>query len=214
MIDFLRSTVEWRNWGMNALTISALGTFVLTVFQTRSFAKQARAIWNSVKGDSVSVTMFGYLQFYLMSFVLYGIAMKSIAMVVNGLLFICIIPILFGLCKYKKLTLLEKCSVAAFSVLPVAMAVTPYKQQLFFCMLAGLLVALACPAYEIWRNKDAGVFEVQVAVATMCTNIFWAAYAFMVWDVPLMLFNPLSCALMVVTICLWMRYRRSPVCVV
>ena len=68
MIDFLRSTVEWKNWGMNVLTISALGTLVLTVVQARSFAKQAKAIWNSGKGDSVSVTMFGYLQFYLVAF--------------------------------------------------------------------------------------------------------------------------------------------------
>lgn len=105
MVDFLRSTVEWKNWGMNLLTASALGTLVLTAIQSWSFAKQARAIWTNKNGDSVSVTMFGYLQFYLVSFVFYGIAMKSIAMMANGLLFICIIPIMFGLCKYKKITL-------------------------------------------------------------------------------------------------------------
>ena len=100
---------------------------------------------------------------------------------------------------------------AVFSLLPVVMAVTPYKQQLFLGMLAGLLVAFACPAYEIWRNRDAGIFEIRIDMATMSTNILWGVYAFMVWDVPLLLFNPLSFVLMVLTIFLWRKYRRKSI---
>ena len=214
MIDFLRDTVEWKNWGMNVLTLSAIGAVVITVFQAWSFTKQAMVIWDKKRGDSVSVMMFGYLLFHLMSFSIYGFAMKSITIMINGLLFVCIVPIVLGLKKFKKITQLERWCVSAFSILPILMAVTPYKQTLLLCILAVLLVALACPAYEIWRNKDSGVVEVRVTIASMVSNMFWGVYAFMVWDIPLMIFNPLSFILMICTLFLWIKYRRKPVYVV
>lgn len=211
MFDFLRSTVEWQNWGMNILTFSSIGAVIITGFQAWSFIKQSRAIWTSENGDSVSVTMFGYLLFYLISFVIYGLAARKITIIVNGLLFLCVIPIVIGLFKFKHVTRMERHCVAAFGMLPVIMFLTPHKQVFLLCLLACLLVAFACPVYEIWHNKDAGVVEVRVIIASMTANMFWGVYAFMVWDVPLLLFNPLSFALMVLTIFLWRKYRRKPI---
>lgn len=211
MVDFLRSTVEWRQWGVNTLTFSAIGTIVLTMFQAWSLNKQARLIWDNKKGDSVSVVMFSYMLFYLVSFIIYGFFMKSIAAMANGLLVVFVIPIFLGLFKFKQFTLVERWCVPIFCILPVAMIFSPHKQFLFFCMLSGLLIAFACPARELLRSKDSGFVEVRVIATTMVVNVFWAAYAFAVGDVPLMIFNPLSFVLMVATLLLWIKYKRRPV---
>lgn len=212
MLEFLSSTVEWKQLGFNMLTFSAIITIVLTLFQAWSLNKQARVIWDNKKGDSVSVTMFSYMLFYLISFFIYGFFMKSIAVMANGLLAIFVIPIFLGLCKFKQFTLAERCCIPAFCILPVAIIVSPHKQLLFLCMLGGLLIAFACPARELSRSKDSGFVEVRVIATTMVVNVFWAAYAFAVGDIPLMIFNPLSFMLMGFTLLLWMKYKRISVC--
>lgn len=212
MLEFLRSTVEWKQLGFNMLTFSAIITVVLTLFQAWSLNKQARVIWGNKKGDSVSVTMFSYMLFYLISFFIYGFFIKSIAAMANGLLAAFVIPIFLGLCKFKKFTSLERCCIPVFCVLPVAMLASPHKQSLFLFMLGGLLVAFACPARELLRSKDSGFVEVRVIVTTMVVNAFWFAYACALGDIPLMIFNPLSFVLMGFTLLLWMKYKRISVC--
>lgn len=213
-MNFLRSTIEWQQWGMNILTVSSTGAIILALFQAWSFTRQGMAIWRERSGDSVSVKMFVYLLFYLISFVIYGISMKKITMIINGLLFIPVISIVAGLIRFKPFTRIERYCLPLFSTMPIAMFFAPYKQALFFCMLVGLLIAFSCPPLEIWRNKDAGVVEIRVVVASMVTNLFWTIYALRVWDVPLIIFNPLSFFLMVTTLCLWRKYQRKPVCVI
>lgn len=211
ILDFLRSTVEWKNWGMNILTFSSIGAIIITMFQAWSFIKQSRTIWNKRSGDSVSMMMFGYALFHLMAFTVYGFAERGITIIINGLLFLCVIPIVIGLFKFKRITRAERHCVTAFGMLPAVMFFIPYKQIFLLCLLTCLLVAFAFPAYEIWRNKDAGVVEVRVTIASMTANMFWGVYAFMVGDVPLMIFNPLSFMLMVSTLLLWIKYKRRPV---
>lgn len=214
MLDFLRSTAEWQQWGMNMLTFSSIGAIVLTLIQAWSFIRQARRIWSERSGESVSVKMFGYLLFYLISFVIYGIAMRKVTMIINGALFIVVIPIVLGLCKFKVITKGEQLCLLLFGFMPVWMAISGQKELLFFGMLVGLLAAFACPAYEIWRNKNAGSVEVRVVIASMFTNAFWTAYALMVWDVPLIIFNPISFVLMVATLFLWKKYQRKSACAI
>lgn len=207
MQEFLRNSVEWQKWGMNVATISAIGATILTVFQGWSFIKQGQAIWRAKSGDSVSVLTFGYLYYYFMSFAVYALSMKSLVMLINGMLFLSILPITFGLAKFKRYTTWERILYSLFGIMPVWMFFAPYKKPLLLVFLGGLVVALLLPVREIWREKARGVVDIRFIVVGMITNIFWFVFALTCADdVPLLIINPVAFVISGITLWLWVKY--------
>lgn len=114
---FIVSSIEYQKWGMNIETISAIGAIILTVVQGWGFIKQAQAIWHEQSGDSIPVWMFGYLWCYFGSLIVYSFSARSAVMFINGLLFIGIAPVVIGLMKFKRHTVLERGCYPLFGVI-------------------------------------------------------------------------------------------------
>ena len=209
MSEILKSTVEYQNWGYNALTFSAIGTFLFTFLQMWSFGQQAKLVWVSRSGESVSVKMFSYWFFYWIAFSLYGVAGKSIAIAFNGLMFLATAPILLGLYKFKGFTRWEKISFSVFSLIPALMFYCPKAQKptLLLVLLMGVLFSITLQPYEIWQKKSAGSVEPKLLVVFALTSIFWFAYGIVIRDMPLIVFNPLAIVVLLITLGLWWKYK-------
>ena len=210
LMGLLKSTVEYQNWGYNALTFSAIGTFLFTFLQMWSFGQQNKRIWSSRSGEAVSVPMFSYWLFYWTAFLIYGVFGKSIAIVFNSLMFLTTIPILLGLYKFKGFVRREKILFGIFSLIPVAMFYCPQAQKpaLLLALLMGVLFSIALQPYEIWQKKSAGSVEPKLLVVFAVTAVFWFAYGIITKDIPLMIFNPLAIVVLLITLGLWRKYRK------
>ena len=60
MIEILEKTIEYKNFGLNALTISAIATIIFSLISGYGVGRQAWKIWSEKSGKSVSPIFFAY----------------------------------------------------------------------------------------------------------------------------------------------------------
>ncbi len=209
MLDILGGTYEWQNWGWNALTIGSLGTIVFTFVQGWGLWKQKQAIWNAESGESVSVSWFSYFTFFFIAFLFYGIHIASVAVIMNGLLAILHVPILVGLWRFKGFTRYEKIQLVPFAGMVPAMALLPWKDELFLIFSFGTLYSLGTQPWELWKTKKTGVVEIRLVGVYFLATFFWVIYSFAVGEWVLRITTPTSLILLGLTSVLWFKYRGN-----
>ncbi len=210
IIEFLKKTPEYQNFGMNALTVSAIGATAFTFLQAWGVRKQGNRIWNTKEGESVSVMFIGYSMFYFFAFLIYGAERLSITMTLNGLLALFHIRVMRGLLKFKGFTNIEWIWLFGFAILmvPGMLLLRGGEQEIFLLVLLfGIIFTLTRQTYEVWRAKSAGALEPKYLYVFLITNVFWFVYAMFVGAWPLMIFNPMAFILFTVNLALYYRYR-------
>lgn len=206
-MEFIQETLEYKAWGFNLITFCFFATIFFTLFQGWSFWKQNLVVWKK-GGESVSVTLFGYWCFYFITFGIYGIYKHTAAMMINGLLGFMCIPILVGLYKKKGFSRNEKIFLCTAPAMIPALVLLEQKDLFITILLFGILIAAGSQTYEIWKKKDAGSVDIRIVVVFSAASIFWFFYALKIDNLPLIIFNPLSLALLVLTAALWLKYKR------
>lgn len=209
MIEFLKNTVEYRQWGMNALTISFLFTLIFTGFQWWSYEWQKIKIVRNKSGEGVSVILFAYWIAYLTSLIVYGTYKSSLAMLVNGFLYIPCIFILIELWKYKGFAVLDIIAILCFAGMPVVMFVGENKDTIFLMFLFGILAPMLKQVYEILDSKDASDLDPRSMIVFMATNVFWFIYALKINHFALRVFNPISFLIFAIMLMLWKKYGKK-----
>lgn len=211
IIEVLKKTPEYQSFGMNALTMSAIGATVFTFLQGWGLWKQGRSIWDKRSGKSISVIFIAYSMFYFLAFCFYGAQRSSITMTFNGLLFLIHIPIMLGLLEFKGFTRFEWALICIFAVgMPTGIFVLQRDAREIFLMilLFGILATLVRQTYEVYKAKVPGALEPKYLYVFLFTNVFWFTYAFTIGNWPLMVFNPCAFVLLGVNLVLYYRYKR------
>lgn len=212
LLELLKRTSEYQNFGINALTVSAIGATVFTFFQGWGLWKQGKSIWDKRSGKSVSVTFIAYSMFYFLAFCFYGAQKLSVTMTFNGLLFLIHIPIMLGLLEFKGFTRSEWTSIALFGFgMPTSMLMLDgsAKENFLMLLLFGILATLVEQTYEVYKAKVSGALEPQYLYALLFTNVFWFTYAATIGNWPLMVFNPCAFVLLFINLALYYKYRRK-----
>ena len=202
--------MELSQFGWNALTIGFLGTVLFTFVEAWGVWQQKRAIWENQSGESVSVIWFSYFAALMAVMLIYGITIKSITLILNGLLLAILhVPILVGLWRFKGYTRTEKAMTACFLAAIAAMAIVPFKDWFFLLFTAGnVLFSLGQP-YEIWKNKNSGVVEIKLLAVYLVSSLFWLIYAYAIGDWVLQILSPAYSVILTLTVLVWFRYRRA-----
>ena len=209
MWEWIQGTLEYQHWGWNSLIIGSAGTIIFTFFEGWGILKQNESIWREKSGESVSVSWFSFLGFFFFAFILYGVHLKSIAIVVNGsVLGPLHLPVLWGLWKYKGFTGKEKLLFVLSVLMVPAMAFIPWKSEVYLLLSIGTIIALASQPWEIWENKNAGVLEIRLIGIYLVSTGFWVAYAFATGDLPLEIITTAALFLLLITCLLWFKYRK------
>jgi len=212
MLEFIQSTVEYQNWGLNAITIGSLGTIFFTFILWWGFWKQNHKIWKERSGESVSVIWFSYGLFSLIAFFFYGVHIQGISVIFNGIFLALIsIPIVFGLWKYKEFTKTEKVLFFLFALMALAMAILPWKDQVFIIVSAGAIYALSMQVWELWDTKKTGVVEIRLLVISFFSSIFWVIYGFAIGEWVLKILASTNVFLLSIAILLWWNYWKQKV---
>lgn len=211
MIDIIRQSIEYQNWGWNALIISSVATIIFTVIEGWGLWKQRNSISEAESGESVSVSWHTYFTLMFVAFSIFGVHIKSIAIVFNGFLGLGHSLILLGLWRHKSFTQAEKWLGISFVAIPLAMLILPWKNWVYLLMSFGSLFALAMQPWEIWKNKNAGVVDIRLIGTYFLATFFWVVYSFKVGNWALKVITPSALLILGSASMLWFIYRKNNV---
>lgn len=207
---FLSQSVECQNWGLNTLTISALGTAVFTFVEGWGVVEQIRTIFLKKSGESVSVNFFVYVTVAFLVYLLYGIHIGSLSMVFNGILAILQLPILYGLWLFKGFTKDNWVMIGFGTLLCVLFFATPYKTQIFALTSVGVVAFMGLVPYEIWKTGTRGAADIKMILAYLTSTIFWVGFAYGTADPVLRISTPLNLFFLALAAVLWYRSEEDP----
>ncbi len=177
---------EYRNWGLNLLTIAAVVTFFFTAVQGWELLRQSRAIWEKESGESVSVTWMSLFCFVFITFSIYGLHRGGLALFLNGLLGLLHFPILLGLWKFKRIAVTEYIVAFICMLMVPAMALLPFKQVLLTLFMGTGNCSILTQGIEIVRKKNVGVVNIRLIWTYLLSTGFWITYAAALGDHVLM----------------------------
>ena len=175
MIEILEKTIEYKNFGLNALTISAIATIIFSLISGYGVGRQAWKIWSEKSGKSVSPIFFAYNFFYFLIFFVYGFEEKSLAIIISGSLCLLYLPILFGLKKFRGFTFSDITMMLAMAtVIPLLFFFDKEKIVSLFSLAA--VIAIISQIKEIWKKKDFGAFSIVYLYTLLINSVFWCIY--------------------------------------
>jgi uncharacterized protein with PQ loop repeat len=202
---------EVVGFGWNGMTYTFLATLFFSFIQGWALIKQAERIFTDPRRDaaSVSAPMMSFLLFHFIAFGIYGYYGKSLAIMINSLLFLLHVPVLVGIFRFKRLTKLE----LIFSIIPVVvpfiMMFASRRDVVFFASFIVAIIFIAMQPFEIWLKKDAGSVESKTYVAFLPGTVFWLLYAISIGDWVIVTLNPVIIVLFVATVFLCRKYRKQ-----
>jgi uncharacterized protein with PQ loop repeat len=174
--NIIQSTVEYKNFGFNALTISAIATIIFSLLQGYGIWKQSQEIWRKESGEAIAATFFFYNFFFFVIFLIYGLEEKSLAITLNGALSFFYLPILLGLKKFKGFTRGE--IISAILMLPIipAIIICPEKNLVLFVFSSISVIVIVKQFKEIMKDRDLGALSTKYIWMFLVTSIFWFIY--------------------------------------
>jgi len=209
-MDWLKSIAEYQNWGFNALIVGSVGTIFFTFLEAWGLWRQNKLIWKEKSGESVSVGWFSYLGFLFLTLIVYGYSVKSISIVINGLVLGPLhFPILLGLWKFKGFSHREKLVFTISAMMLLAMILLPWKNIVFVVINFGTIISLSLQPWEIWKNKNAGMVEIRLISVYFVSTVFWVIYAYFLGEWALKIITPIALFLFGLTIFFWLKYRKK-----
>lgn len=210
MVAWLLETKEYAHWGWNMATLGALGTVVFTIYQVLMLQRQNKRIWGNKSGEAVSVTTFSFMCFFLTTFALYGYYGKSFSVVFNGAAMAPFeLAILVGLWKYKGYTKKEWLSVILSFMMVPSMILLPWKDEVYMVCSIGSVGGLLFQPIEIYREKKAGVIDIGLVAACLCSTVFWLVFTYYAG---LMFVFSISASIFVILLAivfLWYKYQEE-----
>ena len=205
MIEFLKSSIEFQQWGWNISTVGAVGAIVLTLFQGWGFWKQSRAIWTEKSGQSISVPMTGFWLVYFGAFLVYALSVPSVVMVWNCFLVIPIAVATAGLWVYKERRLGEWGMVLLCAGFIPAMIYLP-KDIVLMALYVPAYGVLVHQGYEVWK-KGVGVLEPAFVTVFVATCLFWMMFTATTGQWVIFVFNCLAAPIWLYIFWRWYKTR-------
>lgn len=211
IIAFIGASVEARQFGLNSSTFWSLGAGLVTFIQAYGSWMLARRIYVNKSAEGVSVLMLAYWHASIWGFAYYGWHSHSITMVFNSLVLAPLYSaaivgmVAFGRSKIRTLVVM----LVPALVLPPLLVFAVDKSLVLMVILLGGMVFFLDQPRKLYREKRTGSFDPKFTVALMVASTFWFFFAVTaIHDVTLMIINPLSFAISLVTLHAYARARK------
>ena len=209
IVRFLVQSPEYRNIGLNLVTLGSLGAIACTCAQAWGTLGQMKAIHREESGDSIPFGLFSYLVFFLAALAIYGMFLNSVTIVFAGsILAVLNLGILVSLSFYRDVSSKELAMIAVSILMVPAMILCPDKKALYLVFAVGSVFILIRLPLEIWRNRSAGVVRLSYLISFLLSNVFWTIYSHSIGDKAMKVICLSSTVVAGVAVILWFRYRR------
>lgn len=206
--DYLRSTLEWQNWGANFSTFVFLVTVILSCSQQWGILKQRKTVLGKHSAKSISVPFISYYACFGVSFLYYGLVTKSLAIIFNGSIGFFCFALLFAINKVQPLTRRQIFLFLLFLTMIAAMVLLRKKDDFLLLTMLGFTIPLVSQPIEMWRKKSIGVTDLRFIIPFLISGTFWTINAFIIGDWVLQIFCPITLLITLVVLGLWFHYRK------
>jgi len=209
VLNIVEQTVEYRGFGLNALTVGAAGALALLLFEAWALIQQARTIWRDRSADILSTYWFGYTACFAAAYVPYGIAIQSGTLVFTCTVWSALhIPILWGIHKFRGYTAKETVTMGAFVLMVPVMIWLPWIDLAYLVFSVGMVYAFATQTWELWKEEKTGSLEIKLLAVYIVSTTFWTIYVFAINALALMILNPVILTITIATVTLWCKYKK------
>lgn len=203
MLEFF---VEFKNFGLNQITFSFVGTVIMGFIFSWGLYKQIKTINSIQSGKSIPMSTNIYFALHFFTFSVYGIRLHSLAMILNGLIgFLWLgVYISAGRCGDSSG---KKIWHNIFLVFPIAMIFTKNPGFLMGLMYVAASCFLLQSPYEIIKNKRAGSVDLRYVLSFIANAVFWGTYSLYVKEFSLLIANIFGISVMLSVIFLYKKYK-------
>ena len=210
IVRFIVQSHEYRNIGLNLVTLGSLGAIMCTCAQAWGILGQMKVIHREESGDSMPFGLFSYLVFFLATLAVYGMYLKSVTIVFAGVVLALLhLGLLVSLSFYRDVSMKDLALVALSILMVPAMIVVPDKNALYLIFAIGSVFISGRLPLEIWRNRSAGVMRLSYLMSFLISNVFWTIYAHAIGDGTMELICLSSTVVAGAAIVLWFRYKSG-----
>lgn len=213
IIEFIKNSQEYKNWGVNFLTIGMIVTSIFTLIQSFTLINQNKLILKARSGESLSIILISHSYFSLLSVFFYGISKLSLALIFNGAcLGIFYLPILINLLRFKKISTMDIIAIIIFKILLTLMIITPQKDLVYLTFSLFWIISLIRQAYEMIKSPTVGVFDPCLFGVITISLVFWIFYSIIIHAWALLLANTLGCIVLIIIMSIWfVKFYKKPV---
>jgi uncharacterized protein with PQ loop repeat len=200
-----KNFIEYQNWGWNIITLSFIGTVIFSIIEGWGIWQQRNTINEKNSSQSLPMMANAYYCIFFICFLIYGIQMKSLAMIINGLLAIPFIAMYISALKTPDNEGVRKWHLSFLVLIPLVLFST-YSKEIFGTMiLVACLIGTQTPI-EILRNKDSGSVEPKFLWSLTISVGFWTIYAWCINDKAVFIANAYSFLMLSYSIYIWHIY--------
>jgi len=171
----LQKMVEFQNFGLNALTISAAVTIFFSLVKGYGVFRQGKEVWEKRSGENVSPIFFSYNFLYFLIFLVFGLQEMSLAIIANGSLCLFYLPILVGLKKFRGFSKKELGMITLMSLVIPAIFLFEKERVVFAFSICGG-IAIFIQGKEIIKERSFGAFSIRYLQTFFAASLFWGIY--------------------------------------
>ena len=220
-MELLQHTLEFQNWGLNAIIIGAAATILFDIVESITVIGQMNAIKKQDSTLALSFVWYTGFGFFLVASGVYGWHIGSIALIVEGLLGLFFyLPLVHLLWKHGTPTRNERIFFLIALLMPVAAFALPGKdEQIALPFFEGiiatrfdiLIVVLAASVASLLIDQlvkvclhGRGVVQLPLQIVYWINMAFWVLYGFAIQSVAYMIIAPFALFIVTLTILAWL----------
>lgn len=203
-------TLEYQNWGWNALTVSATVTFFLSLVQAWGTIGQATKIRREKGGVSVNIRFFAYRLALFASLMLYGWTRESLLLLLASFnqTFAHVFVIMALRVHKREGWLAERKYFYLYLLMVPVMIAFPWREYMVAAFTTYMFVPLVRQILEVWKERSAGNLDIRLIAILNFNAAFWIAYGVMTKDLVVLVFSP-TCTLLYATLLFsWIKFRN------
>jgi len=209
LFEMINNTIELKNFGLNAVTISFIATLAITTLQIIAAIKQNQRIRKNRSGEAWTLSLFAYLSFYFLSFLFYGISRNSLALFLSGIPGFFYIPILINIWIYQENSKFDRISsILLFFVVPL-IAISQYKGLIILLIFGLGAIAMLIQTYKMVKNKDYKDVEPVFLISFFVSSLFWFIYSTAINDRAVQTSSGLSLIFLIVLLSLYYQWKHK-----
>lgn len=207
MLDLIKDSIEYQNFGRNLLTFSFLATIFLSLAQGYGIIAQFRKIRKNKAAGTIINIFFVYNCLFCLSFFGYGLLEHKLAFIFNGgLLGLLYIPVLIVLYKFKGFTKLDTIlSCLGLMILP-AMIFLPNRERVLMVSILLMLPTVGWQFIEFLRTKSLGELSLTYVAAFFINSVFWLIYSLAIHNLTMISLNAGTSTLYAIVIILSIKF--------
>lgn len=207
--QFLKNAIEIKNFGFNAITVSAIITIILSTYQMWGITKQIATIRRRQSTETIFMPLFIFGFFYLVTAIIYGVYMERLSIIYNGLASVFFLVLLLVAWRYKKINTIDIVSLLIFSLMIPIMIIVPNKKVAYMGCASIMLLGALSQLLLLIKNKKRGALEPKLFKVYVVTNSSWLIYGIITKDWALQLSYSISVTIMILMVVLLRRYKDS-----